>query len=73
MKPKLYTSRTTAGKPKIVDSHGFSIATGPDGTRKSQEDFNRLVLCWNILAHIPTADLEAIASGEYGIEIVNNQ
>lgn len=71
MKPKLYASKTPAGRPKIVDSYGFSIATGTDGTRESHERIERLVLCWNILSHISTWDLEDIASGKYRIEIVN--
>ena len=50
MEMRLKLAKTAAGKNKIVDNNGFSIATAPDATKYSQLHTERLVLSYNILS-----------------------
>jgi len=50
---KVFKEKTKSGKPKIVDSNKFAIATAPDFTEDLVETIERLILCYNILYNFP--------------------
>ncbi len=54
----VFKTKTPAGKPKIVDYNGFSIATAPDATKESEQNIERLVLCYNLLKSYTIEELK---------------
>ena len=61
---KVFYTQTPAGKPKIVNGAGFTLAFAADATQASRGDMQRFVALWNAGQLIPLADLEQIASSE---------
>jgi len=61
---KLILTRTPAGKPKLADVNGFSVANSPDATRQTEEDFRRLFLCWQALENFPTDTISLVVKSE---------
>ena len=68
MQNKIFIAKTPSGKPKIVDSNGFSIANAPDATKGSEEAFERLIISYNLLLGVSIEDLRNCVS-EVGKEI----
>jgi len=62
---KLKFSKTVTGKPKIVDSNDFSIATG---AYNEDETIKRLLLCYEKLQNFTNEQLE---NYEFGALIKN--
>ena len=60
--------QTPAGKPKIVNAAGFTLAIGVDAEPVSQSEFRRLIALWNAAQHIPLEELEQIAESPVGQE-----
>lgn len=61
MIPKeVFISKTPAGKPKIIDHNGFSIANAPDATNQSEAIFKRLILSYNIFSSASMDELGEI-------------
>lgn len=61
---KVFSSKTPTGKPKIIDNNGFSIANAPDATKESNEIFERLILCYNLLSKTTTEKLRELQQFE---------
>jgi len=62
---KVFKDTTKSGKPKIVDSNKFAIATAPDFTEDSVETIERLILCYNLLNNFPIQTLKEMPSFNY--------
>ena len=62
---KVFKDLTKSGKPKIVDSNKFAIATAPDFTEDSVETIERLILCYNIFYNFPIQRLREMPSFNY--------
>jgi hypothetical protein len=68
---KLVLTRTSAGKPKLTDTNGFSVANAPDATKESDENFRRLLLCWKALENFQTdAIKQVLESNSFEFQIV---
>jgi hypothetical protein len=58
--PKVYTDKTKAGKPKLINVIGECIATAPDATWDSESNFKRLEKSYNLLSKYQLTDFDKL-------------